>query len=88
MMPAVNFAATTAKSPTGAVIKVSYVPENFSCANSRMVIKGAMISSSHQKNSVLKNSSVTGSGVGSCRRSTSRLQNINPVRNATAAMIT
>ena len=44
-----NLASTTWRSLTGVVIKVSNVPENFSCANERMVMIGAASKSTSQK---------------------------------------
>ncbi len=51
-MAAVNLASTTCKSPTGAVIRVSKVPENFSSANNRIVMTGLESSRISQKNGV------------------------------------
>ena len=61
---ALNLASTTARSLTGAVMRVSKVPEDFSSANSRMVMTGAEKSRISQRNSERRKISVIGSKVG------------------------
>ena len=83
-----NFASTTWISLTGVVMSVSKVPLAFSWAKVRMVITGATINSTSQKNSVCGNFSVNGRSYASPLSKYTTVSRLAPSSSCTPAMIT